>query len=134
MDVLIDTCVIVDVLTKREPFFGSSKKVLDLVANSKLNGCLAATSIKDIYYLLHKRNHSDELSRQAIHILFDIFSVLDVTYEDCVNALAKDVSCDYEDAILIECANRYSLDAIITRDKSGFGNSKIPVLLPEEIK
>ncbi|MGB5637054.1 MAG: PIN domain-containing protein [Waterburya sp.] len=38
---------------------------------------------------------------------------------------------DFEDAVQYACAVVHNLDAIVTRDLSGFVNAEIPVVLPE---
>ena len=38
MNVLIDTCVIIDVLQKREPFWEDAKDIFMAVANRKIRG------------------------------------------------------------------------------------------------
>ncbi|HEY9602672.1 MAG TPA: PIN domain-containing protein [Allocoleopsis sp.] len=40
---------------------------------------------------------------------------------------------DFEDALQYACAVVHSVNAIVTRDVSGFTNPEIPVVLPEDI-
>ena len=40
---------------------------------------------------------------------------------------------DFEDAVQYACAVLHNLDAIVTRDQSGFVNAEIPVVLPENL-
>jgi predicted nucleic acid-binding protein len=40
---------------------------------------------------------------------------------------------DFEDAVQYSCAVAYGLNAIVTRDKRGFINSQIPVMLSREL-
>lgn len=40
---------------------------------------------------------------------------------------------DFEDAVQYACAVSHNVDAIVTRDTSGFVNVEIPVVLPKDI-
>jgi predicted nucleic acid-binding protein len=40
---------------------------------------------------------------------------------------------DFEDAEQYACAMVYNVDAIVTRDASGFVNAEIPVVLPDQL-
>ncbi len=41
---------------------------------------------------------------------------------------------DFEDAVQIACAISIKLDAIVTRDVTGFIGSPIPILLPKDLR
>ena len=51
MNVLIDTCIIIDALQSREPFNKDAEAVFLSVANRRCVGFLTANSITDIYYV-----------------------------------------------------------------------------------
>ena len=54
MAVLIDTNVIIDFLTTREPFFEASKKVLTKCSHGEVEGYLAFHSVPNLWYILRK--------------------------------------------------------------------------------
>ena len=54
MRVLLDTNVLIDYLTEREPFFESAHKILMYCKSGKLDGIVAAHSISNIFYILRK--------------------------------------------------------------------------------
>lgn len=99
MKVLIDTCVIVDILQKREPFYPAAMKILLAVSNKKCTGILTAKSITDIYYILRRSIHNENEVRRLLHILFSLFNVADTFSTDCELALSSMMK-DYEDAIM----------------------------------
>jgi len=103
MNVLIDTCIIIDALQSREPFNKDAEAVFLSVANRRCVGFLTANSITDIYYLMHKALHSAEETKKVLGVLFSLFEILDTCGIDCRRALASDIS-DYEDAVMIEAA------------------------------
>ena len=105
MNVLIDTNVILDAVISRLPHNVSAEKLFLLAAEDKLNAAITASSVTDIYYLLHKHLHDADQAKQVLLKLFSLFEVLDVTRSDCEKALSMPMS-DYEDALLATCAKR----------------------------
>ena len=131
MIVLLDTCVIIDVLQDRQPFAESAKKIFIAVANKQIEGCITAKSVADIYYLTHKATHSNEKSREILAKLFTLFSLLNTTGDDCKNALFSPIA-DYEDAIMVETAKNAGIDYIVTRNIKDYSKSPVKVTSPAE--
>ncbi len=130
MKALIDTCIVVDVLQKREPFFAASMRIFDIVAKRQCVGVLTAKSITDIYYLLRRSLHDEEKTRKLLRTLFLLFAVEDTFAMDCQLALSA-LTKDYEDAIMVETANRLRLDCIVTRNLKDYMVADIPVYAPD---
>ena len=131
MKALIDTCVIVDILQKREPFCQPAMDILLAVANRKCTGILTAKSITDIYYILRRSIHSEEEARKLIHILFALFEVKDTFSADCELALDSSMR-DYEDAVMAQTASRVGADCIVTRNLKDYKLSSLPAFSPEQ--
>ena len=131
MIVLLDTCVIIDVLQDRQPFSEAAKKIFIAVANKQIEGCITAKSVADIYYLTHKATHSNEKSREILAKLFTLFSLLNTTGDDCKNALFSPIA-DYEDAIMVETAKNAGIDYIVTRNIKDYSKSPVKVTSPAE--
>lgn len=131
MIVLLDTCVIIDVLQDRQPFVEAAKKIFIAVANKQIEGCITAKSVADIYYLTHKATHSNEKSREILAKLFTLFSLLNTTGDDCKNALFSPIA-DYEDAIMVETAKNAGIDYIVTRNIKDYSKSPVKVTSPAE--
>ena len=132
MRLMIDTNIFLDVLTKREPFFENSKSVLDLCERRKVQGFLSASSVTDIFYLVHRQLHSIDLAYQALGSVLDIAKVLTVTNDDVLNAYITRAS-DFEDCLLATCAKSNRCDAIVTRNKKDYLTFGITLLSPEEL-
>lgn len=132
MNVLLDTCVLIDSMQQRKPFCEESNKIILAAANRILNGFITAKSVADIYYLTHRYTHSDERSRKILSTVFSLFTVCDTTSSDCINALSS-LTSDYEDAIMIETARRESMDCIVTRNMKDYQNSPIAVFSPAQL-
>jgi len=131
MNALIDTNVVLDAMLSRSPFAEAAQKLFIMAAEEKINAYVTASSITDIYYLLHKHLHDNERCRQVIFKIIKIFSILDVTGSDCKKALELPMS-DYEDALLAACARRGKMECIVTRNVEDFGGSPVRAVLPDD--
>lgn len=131
MRILVDTNIIIDALTGREPFREAAEQVFLIAANRAEDMYIAASSVTDIYYLVRKHLHSTEQSKDVMSKLFELFYILDVTSGDCMDALASEIK-DYEDAVVACCAYRSQIDYIVTRNIKDYAASKVRAILPEE--
>ena len=129
MRVLFDTCIVVDVLQHREPFWEDSYNAFLAVANRQAEGFLSAKSLTDIYYLTHRKTHDRIETHRIISKLLVVFDLLDTMASDCRKALLTEAG-DYEDAIMIETAVRSEMDCIITRNLRDYRASPLPVYTP----
>lgn len=129
MNVLIDTNVVLDAMLSRSPFAEAAQKLFIMAAEEKINAHITASSITDIYYLLHKHLHDRERCKQEIYKIVKVFNILDVTASDCEKALDLPMA-DYEDALLAACAKRGKMECIITRNIKDFGGSPVRAVLP----
>lgn len=131
MKILVDTNIIIDTLTGREPFRESAEQIFMLAANQIEDMYITASSATDIYYLVRKHLHNTEQSKNTMSKLYQLFSILDVTANDCQDALLLDMK-DYEDAVISCCAKRNQMDYIVTRNVKDYEHSKMKVLLPDD--
>lgn len=131
MTAVIDTCVVIDVLQNREPFFKDAFEIFLAVSNRKFMGVLTAKSVMDIYYIIHRSLHDEQQTRAAVNKLFALFDVADTFSADCRIAVSSQTT-DYEDAVMIETAKRIGADCIVTRNLWDYSKSSVPVFYPEE--
>lgn len=131
MKALIDTCVVIDFLQRREPFDKDAVQIMRLAAMNQFTGCITAKSATDIYYLNHRATHSDKESRTKLNQLLAIIGLLDTSAEDIFHAISSDTS-DFEDAVMIETARRSGMDCIVTRNQKDYEKSPVTVYSPAE--
>ena len=131
MKVLIDTCVIIDALQKREPFFNDAKNLLLLAADDDFEGYITAKSAIDVRYIIRRDKHSEIDSRYILNVIYDFLTVIDTTGDDCINALISNNN-DYEDAVVVEGAKRSGIDYIVTRNIKDYENLGLPAIEPSE--
>lgn len=129
MRVIVDTCVIMDGLEKREPFWKDAHAIFQMAACRKAEFFLTAKSVTDIFYMEHRRTHDPALTKDVISRLLKLFYIADTTASDCRNALLSETA-DYEDAIMMETAFREKMDCIVTRNSRDYKNSHVPVNTP----
>ena len=115
MNVIIDTNVILDDVLNRIPNAYDARKITELVTDNKVIGHISANSITDIYYVTDKR-HGSDVARDVIKGLLQSFSIVAVDGEACLAALDKPLD-DFEDALVVVCAEKANLDYIVTNDK-----------------
>ena len=127
MKVLVDTNITLDILLEREPFHQDAGKLFEAIDLGQIIGYVTATTLTDIFYIARKHTRSLELARQAVSSILATMIICPVNRTVLESAFASGLT-DFEDAIQIYSAIAQDLDAIITRDTTGFLSSSIPVL------
>ncbi len=132
MKILVDTNVIIDALTSREPFREDAEQIFMFAANRIEDMYITASSATDVYYLVRKYLHSTEQAKSVMSKLYELFYILDVTSSECKEALLSDMN-DYEDAVISCCAVHNHIDYIVTRNIKDYERSKVNAILPEQL-
>lgn len=131
MKVLVDTNILIDYITIREPFYDSAFKVITLCADKKVKCAIAAHSIPTMYYLL-RREMTDSARRIVIKRFLEIFDVALFEKDMVISALDREDFKDFEDCLQDECAANISADYIVTRNIKDYQNSTVPAITPNE--
>lgn len=130
MRVLIDTNVILDFLQEREPFAENAARLFERIDAGEIEGFIAATTITNIYYIVRKAAGAVVAQDAITQVLTDL-NICVVDRNVLEQAIALNFR-DFEDAVQYVCGVVYSVDAIVTRDASGFVGVEIPVISPGE--
>ena len=131
MNVLVDTNVVLDVLLKRPPFYQDSFKIFQLIDQERIRGCLSASSITDIFYLLRKDRHNSDEVYRIMEELTALFSVVQVSETTIAGALSLRWK-DFEDAVQYMVARENNITHIITRNKTDYETFDIHCMSPIE--
>lgn len=131
MKILIDTNIVIDALTSREPWNESAEKIFLMAANNIIEMYITASSATDIYYLIRKHLHNTKTARQIMGKLYSLTGILEVKEEDLVEALASPIT-DYEDAVVEQVARRSDMECIITRNQKDYEAGLTKIFLPED--
>ena len=130
MVLLLDTNIVLDYLLKRDSFYEEAKKVMEKCSEDGINGCIALHTITTMWYILRKV--PDDQRRTALKSICELLEVVGTTHDEVVKALDMTSFKDFEDCIQTKCAKTAKADYVITRNKSDFTESEIPVLTPQE--
>lgn len=131
MKVLIDTNILIDYIMNREPYAEIASEIVMMCAEKKIDGCIAAHSVPNIFFILRK-SLSPHDRRNILKSLFTIFSVESIDREKLLSALDNNDFADFEDSLQEECAITFSADYIITRNEKDFEKSRITAVTPEK--
>ena len=128
--VLIDTDVILDFFFDRKPFSDSAAKVLSLCESKEITGFITSVILSNVYYLL-KQTSTHEKVVEKLSQLVMITEILTTDRSAIIQALNSDFR-DFEDAIQYFTAIENDQKLVISRNKSDFKGSKIPIMTASE--
>lgn len=128
--VLIDTNILVDVLSQRQGYT-ESLNVLKYCEILEIKGYVSTVTITDLMYILRKHLAPQKI-RESVQTLIAILEIVDVTGDDIFQAFASEIK-DFEDAVQTACAKRIGADGIITRNLKDFTKSPLPAIPPEAV-
>jgi predicted nucleic acid-binding protein len=132
MVVLIDTNIILDCLTLREPFALESGLILQNCGDGKITGYMAAHSITNSFYILRKMFTATE-RKKLLFELCGFMEIANVEKSHILNALQNENFDDFEDCVQLECAKVVGAEYIVTRNPADYTNSDIPAVSPHEL-
>lgn len=126
----IDSDVVIDFFTDREPFANPASELFELSEQGKFQLYLSAVSINNIYYIVRKfLGHQKAVV--IVEELTEMTIILGTTCNEIIQAL-KNGFCDFEDSIQYSTALTVEgIEAIITRNVGDYKKSEIAVYTPE---
>lgn len=130
MVVLIDTNVVMDYITTREPFFDDASKVFTKCISKELDGYVAFHSVADLWYLMRKM--PEKRRRHCLQSICDVLTVCAASHGEVVRAVEMADFEDFEDCLQDRCAEAVGADYIITRNVEDFACSVVPAITPEK--
>jgi len=131
MKVLLDTNVVLDVLLARQPWCLAAAQVWDAHRDGRITATVAAFALPTVFYVV-RRQADLQRAHDSMRICLETLEVAMV--QRTTLELARTFSgSDFEDNLQMACATEAKLDAIVTRDSSGFANPTLPVLTPTEL-
>lgn len=132
MILMVDTNVIIDIFTKRDPWFMDSYTALTQTLKSENNECLiSASAATDIFYLLCKALGDRDKAKEVLETLSMIVTIADVNASDIQSALSS-MMTDFEDAVVDAVAKRYGASYTLTRNTRDYQNSLVPAITPTD--
>ena len=129
-NLLVDTNIIVDLLSKRKDLYQEAQELFTLADDKKIKLFISSLTFANTHYLLSKELNSDEARKILIKFKL-LVSILPLDDKILELALSSDLN-DFEDAIQYYTALENNLNIIITRNKKDFLLSELPVLTAKE--
>jgi len=128
--VFVDSDVVIDFFTDREPFANPASRVFELNELGHIQIYISAVSLNNIYYIVRKQlGHKKTIP--IIEELVEIAEIVGTNKKEIVQALKNDFK-DFEDSIQYSSALTIKgLEAIIARNTKHFVNSSIAVFTSE---
>lgn len=126
----IDSDVILDLLTDREPFADYAGLIFSKALSGDISLYTSPLVIANVHYIFSKFSGKVQ-SRKIIMRLLDSFEVLSVDANILNDAIRSGFN-DVEDAIQYYTAVSGGVDSIVTRNIKDFRQSKIPVFSSKE--
>ena len=131
MVVLIDTNIIIDFLTTREPYYQAASQVIKKCVTGEMEGCVAFHTIPNLWYILRKV--PEEQRRTWIERICDCLKVIGASHEQVIQAVKMRNFKDFEDCLQDRCAEEANATFIVTRNITDFAESVVPAIEPEEL-
>lgn len=131
LKVFIDTNIMLDLLSEREPFYTSAAKIASLADTGKIELYVSALSFATSNYILSKFEKSIENVKNKLRMFKVISNVCAINETTLEKSLNSDFS-DFEDALQHFSALENNYQLIITRNSKDFSTSLIPIMTPDE--
>lgn len=131
MRILIDTNVLLDYIANRTPYANDAEQIIILCKDDQIDGCIAAHSMMNIFYILRKNMTVSE-RKEILFYLSQIAEIIGIDKQKILKSISNDDFSDFEDCLQAECAKSFFADWIVTRNIKDFGNSAIKAITPDE--
>ena len=129
--ILIDTNIVIDLLSKRKDFYDDAANLFSLADKKELKLTISSLTFANTNYILTKLKSAKEAREilRKFKVLVELLSLDDKITE---LALSDESFPDFEDGLQYYSAIENEIDIIITRNKKDFKNSKLPILTAKE--
>lgn len=128
--IFVDTDIILDLLSNRDPFYPYAAKLFTHADDKELKLCVSSLCFGNLNYIISKQKSASE-ARKILARFKVLVDVLPVDEKIIELAIHSDF-VDFEDAIQYYCAIEHGIQVIITRNLKDYKKSKIAVLTAEE--
>ena len=130
-DVFVDTNIVIDLLSKREPFYQEAAELFSLADKNEINLSLSALTISNSAFILQRQLSPSE-TKSILRKLRLIVNVLPLDDKTVGLALNDEGFNDIEDAMQYYTALENGQEVIITRNLKDYKSSKIPVMTAKQ--
>ena len=127
----IDTNIVIDLLSRREPFFEEAAELFSLADKKQVELSVSSLTIANTSYALFRHMDSNK-AKSVLRKLRLILKILPLDDKIIGLALNDDTFSDFEDGLQYFTALENEQELIITRNLKDFKNSKLPTITAKQ--
>lgn len=128
--VFVDTDIVLDLLSNREPFYKHSAYLFSEADKGKTKIYVSSLSFSNLNYIL-SRQYSPDQARKKLLKFKTLVTVLAVTDKVVELALSSDFK-DFEDGLQYFTAIENNIKTLLTRNLKDYKSAEIPVMTAEQ--
>jgi predicted nucleic acid-binding protein len=128
---LIDTNIVIDLLSKRDKYYDKAAALFSCADKKELELTISSLTFANTNYILSKLKTPKE-AREILRKFKVLVEVLSLDDKITELALSDENFPDFKDGLQYYSAIENQIEIIISRNKKDFKNSKIPVLTAKE--
>ncbi len=128
--VFVDTDIVLDLLSNREPFYTHSAYLFSEADKGKTKTYVSSLSFSNLNYIL-SRQYSPDQARKKLLKFKTLVTVLAVTDKVVELALSSDFK-DFEDGLQYFTAIENNIRTLLTRNLKDYKSAEIPVMTAEQ--
>jgi len=125
--IFVDTNIVIDLLSRREPFFEESAILFSLADKKEIELAISSLTIANTSYALLRQMDPNK-SKSILRKLRLIVKILPLDDKIVGLALNDETFSDFEDGLQYFTAIENGQELIITRNLKDFKNSKLPTM------
>ena len=129
--IFIDTNIVIDLLSKRTPFFEEAATLFSLADKNQIEISISSLTIANTSYLLLKQMDANK-AKSIIRKLRLIVKTLSLDDKIIGLALNDETFSDFEDCLQYFTALENNQEIINTRNLKDFKNSKLPTMTAKQ--
>ena len=130
MKVFLDSDVILDFLSAREPFLHEIKFIIHKGIKNEFKLHTSSLIIANVHYFVSKTENSKS-ALLKIEKLSGFIKILNVGEREILDAINSKFK-DFEDSIQNSCAINSKMNLLVTRNIKDFKRSNLPIFTPRE--
>ncbi len=128
--VFVDTDIILDLLSNRDPFYFASANLFSAADRNEIKIYVSSLCFANLNYILSKQFSTDQAKRKLLKFK-TLVTVLSVTDKVVDLALSSDFK-DFEDGIQYFTAIENNIKILLTRNLKDYKSAEIPVMTAEQ--
>jgi predicted nucleic acid-binding protein len=130
MKLFLDTNVVIDFLTRREPFAEEIKDIFQYSVEGKYKLYVSSVTITNTYYIISRLENVTSAKKKIVQLM-ELVNVLNVG-QTTINKAIDSKFKDFEDGVQSFCAEEAKLKILITRNVKDFKSSNLIIMTPKE--